>query len=560
MEVSTAVTAVTEWPKEWIVPKKARTIRLDDRSEIGIPYIIKNRVLLKEGVANGIFYPGEEIEPLVDILNKKPATEDVKARNRTSVFWDHDDACKNWLGEIKNFRWDSEAKALIGDIYLVDEAAAKKTHYQLKEDLSRWGVSPRVRIDEKDGKATNIQAVTFALVMDPAGGPKLMLEKEKFDYECAECGWKITSETPSEGLKCEKCGGQMQRVEKSEPEESEETQSKKLSAAWVCKKCGYSEAVEKGEEKEKMKECPECKGEMGQKQEARGSIEELYTDLELEPEEEKEEKKEKMEFDRESRAHEEELSALSEQFGLSQEEISQFSDEQLNLLRNVPAEAVGDPQKTYKKPPEKEARRMFTCPLCGVIEPLGGKTEKECPRCTFSMEIKEIRDETSKELAGDKTKEVKSMRKRIEGFAPLIKIDEDEHIVKMIVLEPDVADNYNHVVSATEIRNAMYMWMEHYRNCEVMHRDKGGNLFPLEQRILSPEDPAWRQGWNEEFAILECYQAPTDYFENDQVVRKDSWILTLRVKDNEIWRKIKNKELTGASMGGHGALTSEAVA
>lgn len=547
MEIST-------WPKEWIVPGEAKTIRLDDKNEIEIPYIIKNRVLLKEGKANGIFYPGEEIEPNVETLNEKPNMEDVQGRNRTSIFWDHDDACKNWLGEIKNFHWDSVAKTLLGDIYLVDEDAAKKTHYQLKEDMSRWGISPRVRIDEKDGRATNIRFVTFALVMEPAGGPKLMLEQETFNCECIECGWKITSKIPCKDFKCEKCGGQMRRAEKPGSGQSgEEIENEEPSVAWVCKKCGYSKAVEKGEEDEKTKECPECQGEMEQKKEAKESLEELYVDLELEPEEEK---KEKMEFDTKSQTAED-FSKLAREFGLSSEEISQFSDEQLNLLRNVPAEAVGDPQKTYKKPPEKEARKMFVCPRCGVIESLGGKTEKECPRCSFFMEIKEIKDETSKELAGE---EVKSIRKRIEGFAPLIKIDEDEHVVKMIVLEPEVVDNYGHLVSGEEIRNAMFMWMEHYRNCEVMHRDRAGNLFPLEERILHPDDEVWKQGWNEEFAILECYQAPMDYFEEDQVVRKGSWILTLRIKNDEIWQKIKNKELTGASIGGHGALTSEVVA
>ncbi|GAH38302.1 unnamed protein product, partial [marine sediment metagenome] len=57
---------------------------------------------------------------------------------------------------------------------MVDEDAAKKTHYQLKEGLSRWGISPRVRIDEKDGRAVNIQFISLALVLEPAGGPKLI--------------------------------------------------------------------------------------------------------------------------------------------------------------------------------------------------------------------------------------------------------------------------------------------------------------------------------------------------------------------------------------------------
>lgn len=213
----------------------------------------------------------------------------------------------------------------------------------------------------------------------------------------------------------------------------------------------------------------------------------------------------------------------------------------------MPVEIKAEPQKTYQKPPETKAKKMFVCPKCGHLEPIkGGEKEKECPRCQTPMEIKEIKDETEGAL-----------RKQFETFAPIVKVSQDEQIVKMIILEPEIADNQTHLVSEEEIRNAMYHWMENYRKLEVMHRDKAGNLFPLEERILSPEDEAWRQGWEKDFAILECFQAPADYFEGDQLVRKGSWNLTLRVKNKDIWQKIKNKELTGASIGGHGALTSE---
>lgn len=524
---------------KWKIPKEVVSIRLDDGNEIKIPYIIENRVLLKEGVANGIFYPSEEIEPTVETLNEELDPDDVEARKRTSIFWDHDDACKNWLGEIKNFRWNPDNKELVGDIYLVDEDAAKKTHYQIQEGLSRWGISPRVRIDEKEGRATNIHFVSFALVLEPAGGPQLMLE---------------------------------------------ETQDKEPYIAWVCKECGYSEAVEKDEKDEKTKECPKCKGDMEQKKEARSSDEELYEDLELEPKE----KDSDMEFEDQqfecqciecgwttiSKEHcdklkcekcggqmrrktrpgpgkpsPDELKKLAEEFSLSFEEIKRFSSEQLELLQNVPVEIEAEPQKTYKKPPETEAKKMFVCPKCGHLEKIkAGEKEKECSRCRTPMEIKEIKDETEE-----------SLRKRFETFAPIVKVNQDEHILKMIILEPEVADNQTHVVSEKEIQNAMYHWMENYRKLEVMHRDKAGNLFPLEERILSPEDEAWRQGWEKEFTILECFQAPTDYFEGDQLVHKGSWIVTLRVNDENIWQKIKNKKLTGASIGGHGALTSEVI-
>lgn len=152
-----------------------------------------------------------------------------------------------------------------------------------------------------------------------------------------------------------------------------------------------------------------------------------------------------------------------------------------------------------------------------------------------------------------------AIKKYIESFSPILKIDRDEHVVKMIVLEPEVADNYGHVVSEEEIQSAMYLWMERYKNTEVMHRDRAGNLFPMEEKILGPDDDLWKYGWNNEFAILECYQSPVDYFEGEELVRKGSWVLTLRVNDEDIWQKIKNKELTGASIGGHAALSTEVV-
>ncbi|GAI76736.1 unnamed protein product, partial [marine sediment metagenome] len=294
MKLSTPLDELSVWPKSWEIPEKVLTIRLSDEQEIEIPYIIKDRIILKEGVANGLFYPGEELEPCVAVLNEKPDPEDVEARKRTSLFWDHDDACKNWLGEIKNCHWDAEQKAIVADVYLVDKSAAEKTHYQLEisdDKLSRWGISPRVKINEQDGRATDIRFVSQALVLDPAGGPKLMLEKDKSE---------------------------------------EENQSEKPYATWVCEKCGYSEAVEENEKDEKAKECPKCDDQMKQKKEARNSEEELYEDLSLE--EEKKEEKETMQFEHADTG----IEQLAEEFGLSKDEINNFGEEQLKLLRSVP--------------------------------------------------------------------------------------------------------------------------------------------------------------------------------------------------------------------------------
>jgi len=450
MKISTPLDELSKWPDDWNIPEEISTIRLNDNNEIEIPYIIKNRIILKEGIANGIFYPGEELEPCVAVLNEKPDPEDVEARKRTSLFWDHDDACKNWLGEIKNCHWDTEQKAIVADIYLVDKSAAEKTHYQLEisdDGLSRWGVSPRVKINEQDGRATNISFVSQALVLDPAGGPKLMLEKDK------------------------------------------------------------------------------------------DSEEELYEDLSLEKDEET------MQFEQGDK----DMKQLAEEFGLTEKEIANFGDKQLTLLRSVP--------RTRNILQDDEEKFSCECTECGYkIESEEHCKDIKCPECNAQMR------RTSRPGPGQPSPEEQStIRNYIESFSPILKIDNDEHVVKMIVLEPEVADNHGHIVSESEIQNAMYLWMEKYKNTEVMHRDRSGNLFPMEEKILSPDDDLWKYGWNKEFAILECYQSPVDYFEGDEIVRKGSWVLTLRVNDKDIWQKIKDKKLTGASMGGHGALSTEVV-
>ena len=506
MKISTPLDELSEWPKDWEIPEEIITIRLSDKQEIEIPYIIKDRIILKEGVANGLFYPGEELEPNVEVLNEKPDPEDVEARKRTSLFWDHDDACKNWLGEAKNFRWDPEQKAIIADVHLVDEDAAKKTYYQLEESedgLSRWGISPRVKINEQDGRATDIRFISQALVLDPAGGPKLMLEKDKFEHA------------------------------------GEEIQNEEPSVAWVCEKCGYSEAVEEEEKDEKIKECPKCDGQMKQKKEARNPEEELYQDLELESEE----NKETMQFEQNNQ----DMKLLAKEFGLTEEEIANFEEEQLELLRSVP--------KTEDILEDDKEQFECECISCGYkIKSEKHCMEISCPKCGAQMR------RASRPGPGQPSPEEQStIRNYIESFSPILKIDGDEHIVKMIVLEPEVVDNHGHVVSEEEIQSAMYLWMEQYKNTEVMHRDRAGNLFPMEEKILGPDDDLWKHGWNNEFAILECYQSPIDYFEGDEIVRKGSWVLTLRVNDENIWQKIKNKELTGASIGGHAALSAEVV-
>lgn len=119
--------------------------------------------------------------------------------------------------------------------------------------------------------------------------------------------------------------------------------------------------------------------------------------------------------------------------------------------------------------------------------------------------------------------------KLFEKYVPIFDVSKkkDERIVCGIVYEPDVEDSQGDKADAEEIKKAAYKYMEHAQRFKVNHK-----------------------GYNVEVAILESYIAPVDFTIGKQKIKKGSWLMTTRILDDEIWKKIKSGELTGYSMAG----------
>jgi len=60
--------------------------------------------------------------------------------------------------------------------------------------------------------------------------------------------------------------------------------------------------------------------------------------------------------------------------------------------------------------------------------------------------------------------------------------------------------------------------------------------------------------------ILESYLAPTSFALEGTQVRKGTWLLAMRVLDDDLWSQVKSGELTGLSMGGSAARLPEPAA
>lgn len=115
----------------------------------------------------------------------------------------------------------------------------------------------------------------------------------------------------------------------------------------------------------------------------------------------------------------------------------------------------------------------------------------------------------------------------LEKRIPLLKTDEERYVLG-VVLEPETVDAQDDIYSAAEVRDAAHRFMEQYQNIGLMHR---GLV-------------------NGRVKILESYLAPTSFSLDGAQVRKGTWLLAVRVLDDDLWGQIKSGELSGLSIGG----------
>ncbi len=127
----------------------------EDLQSNGEVLVLKHKLVMREGEHNGVYYSWEE-------LKRALATGEGGG-----LYYDHDDAASNWVGDVKNLFADDAQKCIFGDLHIVDPIAAKKLRYGAK-----WGVSPTIDAEKivRDGQrlALDPKFLSFSLVLRPA--------------------------------------------------------------------------------------------------------------------------------------------------------------------------------------------------------------------------------------------------------------------------------------------------------------------------------------------------------------------------------------------------------
>lgn len=104
----------------------------------------------------------------------------------------------------------------------------------------------------------------------------------------------------------------------------------------------------------------------------------------------------------------------------------------------------------------------------------------------------------------------------------------EERYVLGVVLAPETTDSQGDIYSHDEVRKAAHAYMENEGALGKQHKE-----------IVTGK-----------LKILESYVAPVDFEIDSESVAKGTWLMGIRVVDDDLWDGIKKGSYTGFSIGG----------
>ena len=108
----------------------------------------------------------------------------------------------------------------------------------------------------------------------------------------------------------------------------------------------------------------------------------------------------------------------------------------------------------------------------------------------------------------------------------IYKVDEEQRIVYGVVMEPNILDSHSDYTSAEEIEQAAHVYLVNSRVIGDQH-----------------SEPASAD-------VVESYIAPQSMHIGEQPVAAGSWVMGVKVHDDEMWAGVKDGSYTGFSIGG----------
>lgn len=121
----------------------------------------------------------------------------------------------------------------------------------------------------------------------------------------------------------------------------------------------------------------------------------------------------------------------------------------------------------------------------------------------------------------------------------IVKTNDEEQICYSIVLEPELEDFQNDIVSGEEIQNAAHDFLAKY-----LYDGSAFMNLQHEKNIDSVK-------------VVESFIVHVSFNWEGKSIKKGSWLMGIKVFDDKLWADIKSNKFSGFSIGGSGKRTIE---
>lgn len=108
-------------------------------------------------------------------------------------------------------------------------------------------------------------------------------------------------------------------------------------------------------------------------------------------------------------------------------------------------------------------------------------------------------------------------------------LNEEKQIVTGIVYEPNELDSHDEYMETEDIEKAAYNFLTKYRKIDEQH-----NFVQSENEVVE----SWISKNNEKI--------------NGEPIKKGTWLMSVKINNDDVWAKIKNGDITGFSLAGVG--------
>lgn len=130
--------------------------------------------------------------------------------------------------------------------------------------------------------------------------------------------------------------------------------------------------------------------------------------------------------------------------------------------------------------------------------------------------------------------------KKDEPFSFFVEVSKStkEQTVTGVVLQPEITDAQGDIISEDVIKNAAHDFLSKFNK--------------------KTELGYMHESFDKNFELYESWVSPIEFVLKNKIIKKGSWLITVKVNDADIWEMIEDGEITGFSIGGKATTVQEA--